>query len=166
MDRRCLYSCRASDFLQPPQKLTVDATPHQTFFLNTLTVEFDTYGSEKFDSLTVESFSTVEQTVEFWISGFRWREATHILWATLLRINPSLSAWKSCKSLLMGSWFLKKFRLRRAHNIPKVTDSQIVTTVSGKIIRKPSTDIALVPHKEVDVSCYELPSWYVEQHRH
>ena len=141
---------------------------NRPFFLNTLTVEFDTYGSEKFDSLTVESLSTVEQTVEFWISGFGWREATHMLWATLLRINPSLSAWKSCKSLLMGSWFLKNFRLRRAHTIPKVTDSQIVTTVSCKIIKKPSTDtcIALVPHKEVDVSCYELPSCYGEQRRH
>ena len=53
-----------------------ESKTHQTFFLNTLTVEFDTYGSEKFDSLTVESFSTVEQTVEFWIRGFGWREAT------------------------------------------------------------------------------------------
>ena len=48
----------------------VEIPSESDIFLNTLTVEFDTYGSEQFDSLTVESFSTVEQTIEFWISGF------------------------------------------------------------------------------------------------
>ena len=43
---------------------------HQTFFLNTLTVELDIFGSEKFDTYFRHFLETVEQTVESWVSGF------------------------------------------------------------------------------------------------